>query len=229
LSALELLGMQDHYRESLHVLIPARRQVVNAPTDVVVHRTSGLGRGEVKPEQTPPCTMPVRSTIDAAQWAETDDEARAIVVSGYQQGLVVGTEIAEALDGALKVRRRALILQTAADAAVGCEAIPEREVVRLCRQFQLPPPSRQELRADAAGRKRYRDVFFAGWPVQVEVDGEPTTEARAWPADLRRQNELIIAGVRLLRFTSWMVRNQPGVVATQLRAALEAAGWSPKH
>ncbi|WP_232533847.1 DUF559 domain-containing protein [Plantactinospora sp. KBS50] len=61
----------------------------------------------------------------------------------------------------------------------------------------------------------------------MEVDGTHHMEAAQWAADLRRQNEVWIAGDRILRFTAFDVRRRPDEVAAQLRAALLAAGWRP--
>jgi hypothetical protein len=44
---------------------------------------------------------------------------------------------------------------------------------------------------------------------------------------MRQHNEIIIAGERLLRFSSWMIRHRPDEVVGQIRAALVAAGWRP--
>jgi hypothetical protein len=54
-------------------------------------------------------------------------------------------------------------------------------------------------------------------------------EAPARWADMRRQNDLWIAGNRILRFPSWLVRRDPAAVAAQVRAALLAAGWRPRR
>jgi hypothetical protein len=45
---------------------------------------------------------------------------------------------------------------------------------------------------------------------------------------MRRQNDIWIAGDRILRFPAWMMRARPEEVAAQLRAALIAAGWRPE-
>jgi hypothetical protein len=45
-------------------------------------------------------------------------------------------------------------------------------------------------------------------------------EAPAWWADMRRGNELTISGLRVLRFPAFVVRDEPDVVAAQIRDAL---------
>jgi very-short-patch-repair endonuclease len=48
-------------------------------------------------------------------------------------------------------------------------------------------------------------------------------EATAWWADMRRGNDLMISGLRVLRFPAFVVRDQPDVVAAQIRDALGRA------
>jgi hypothetical protein len=69
------------------------------------------------------------------------------------------------------------------------------------------------------------DAYWAEWRVHVEIDGAFHLEVRTWWADMRRQNELWVQGDRVLRFPAWAVAHQPEEVATQIRAALRAAGW----
>ena len=45
----------------------------------------------------------------------------------------------------------------------------------------------------------------------------------AWWADMRRGNDLIISGLRVLRFPAFVVRDEPDVVAGQIRDALDRA------
>jgi very-short-patch-repair endonuclease len=46
-------------------------------------------------------------------------------------------------------------------------------------------------------------------------------EAYAWWADMRRDNDLTVSGLRVLRFPAFAVRDHPEVVAAQIRAALD--------
>jgi len=55
--------------------------------------------------------------------------------------------------------------------------------------------------------------------------------ARLWPmettarwADMRRGNDLTTSGERMLRFPAFVARDEPGVVAAQIRAALRGGG-----
>ncbi|MDT5038229.1 MAG: hypothetical protein QOE03_3414 [Micromonosporaceae bacterium] len=175
----------------------------------------------------PPCTTPARSLVDAAQWATSDEAASAIVAAGFQQRLVRVQDIHEVLGRLPRARRRALIAAVAGDAAGGAHSLPEAEFTRLCRRFGLPEPSRQVPRRDVRGRQRYLDAYFEEWHLHVEIDGGQHMEVRSWWADMQRQNDLWIPGDRVLRFPAWAIRHRPAKVATQLSAALQAAGWTP--
>jgi very-short-patch-repair endonuclease len=58
----------------------------------------------------------------------------------------------------------------------------------------------------------------------VECDGwETHGTPQALTADLERQNALVLAGWVPLRFSWRTVKDRPGLVATQITAALRAA------
>ncbi|MFJ2084574.1 DUF559 domain-containing protein [Micromonospora chokoriensis] len=169
--------------------------------------------------------MPARSIVDGAQWAGDDQQARAIVVAGFQQRIVAGDDLHLVVERLPRVRRRQLILATAADAAGGAHSLAELDFLGLVRRAGLPEPVKQKIRYDSTGRRRYLDAYFEQWRVHVEIDGGQHADPRAWWADMRRQNALWVEGDRLLRFPAWAVRAHPNEVETQLRAALKAAGW----
>ena len=224
LSAAVLRGYAD---DTVHVLLPGNRRPRQLPAGVTIHRTTVLEEREVLRVGGPPRTKPARSVVDAAQWARTDDEARAVIAAAYQQRLVAHRDIEDVLRRLRRARRRALIMQTAADAAGGAHSLAEIDFVALCRAHDLPEPARQVLRRDSSGRRRYLDALFDEWQVQVEIDGGQHHDPRSAWSDMRRQNDLWIAGDRVLRFPAWALRHDPSSVMRQVRAALTAAGWTP--
>ncbi|GLH95903.1 endonuclease domain-containing protein [Phytohabitans aurantiacus] len=162
-------------------------------------------------------------TVDAAQWMRFDADAQSVLAAAYQQRRVTPAELREALDAMCNVRRRSLMAATISDLEGGAEALSEIDLVRLCRRYGLPIPDLQERRTDASGRIRYLDAYWRERRVHVEVDGAHHMDVRHWAADMRRQNDVWIAGDRILRFAAFEVRNRPDVVAAQIRAALEVA------
>jgi len=228
LSALQRFGLRGVRPRRIDVLLPASRRSIRPPAGVVTHRTRSLPRQDRRRVGGPLHTMPARSVVDAAQWAGSDDEARLIVAAAFQQRLVVNAEIDDVLVRMPVVRRRRLIQLTADDARGGSHALAELDLVELCRGGGLPLPSRQVVRTDRRGRRRYLDAFWEEWGLHVEIDGAHHMDVAQWWADMQRQNALWVAGERVLRFPAWLVRERPDEVIAQLRAALIAAGWRPQ-
>ncbi len=224
-TAASAWGLRRYDSRAVHLLLPAAHQTRSLPPGVLLHRTTHLPEEDVLRVGQPCRTMPARSLVDAAQWAATDEDARAIIAAGFQQRLVAGDDLHRVLDRLPRARRRSLIRQTADDAAGGSHSLPELDFLRLTRRAGLPEPSRQAVRRDASGRRRYLDVWFDDWRVHVEIDGGQHLDPRAAWADMRRQNDLWIEGDRVLRFPAWAVRHTPDEVVAQVRAALRAAGW----
>ncbi|KKK06614.1 hypothetical protein LQ51_07160 [Micromonospora sp. HK10] len=226
LNAAQAWGLRRYHSGAIHLLLPARHQTRSLPPGIQVHRTTLLPAEDVLDVGQPRRTMPARSLVDAAQWASTDDEARAVIAAGFQQRLVGGDDLHQVLERLPRARRRRLIRATASDAAGGAHSLAELDFLRLVRRAGLPEPSRQVIRRDAAGRRRYLDVWFDLWRIHVEIDGGQHLDPRTAWVDMQRQNDLWVEGNRILRFPAWAVRNHPDRVLAQLRAALRSAGWS---
>jgi hypothetical protein len=213
---------------AIHLLVATNYQPRSVPGGVIVHRTTKLPDSHVHWLAKPPRTRPGRSVVDAAQWARTDDAARLAVADAFQRTLVTLDEVTDVLAVMPRALRRELVRRTAHDCAGGSLSIGELDYLRIGRRCGLPDPTRQAIRDDANGHRRYLDALYEPWGVHVEVDGGQHTEAKEWWADMKRQNALWIAGDRVLRFPAWAIRERPDEVFAQVRAALVAAGW-PDH
>jgi very-short-patch-repair endonuclease len=225
LTALESYGFRGYDARTIHVHAPASMQPRGLPSYVVVHRARLLASDRQR--GLPARTTPARAAVDAARWAGSDDQARAIIAAAFQQRLVHGDGMLGTLARLPSVRRRALITVTIRDAATGSESIAEHDFLRLCRRGRLPVPARQSVTVDKYGQRRYRDAYFDEFDVHVEIDGGQHTDVREWWADMRRQNAMGIHGRRVLRFPAWALRHDSNRVIADLRAALIAAGWRP--
>jgi uncharacterized protein DUF559 len=226
LTAARLDGLAGFEDRRTYVLVPASRLVRVWLPGVVVHRSRLLGPADVHPARLPPRTRPARSLFDAAAWMVTDDRARAVLAAGVQQRIVRVEDLMTVLAQHPSVRRRSLLSATLTDIAGGAEALSELDFCRLTRRYRIPEPDRQVIRLDTAGRRRWLDAYWESARLVVEVDGLWHMEAAAWWADMRRDNELTASGYRVLRFPAFVVRDEPGLVAGQIAAALRisAAG-----
>jgi hypothetical protein len=228
LAALEAFGFHGFARDTVDVVVPAAQRPRLLPVYVRVHRTKRLSAGDVRDLADPPSTMPARSVVDAARWASSDREARAIIAAAFQQRLVAGDDVHQVLRRLTPVKRGRLIATTAADASGGAHSLAELDFLALSRRAGFPEPRLQVVRRDARGRKRYLDLLYEEYGVHVEIDGGQHLDVRQAWADMQRQNDLWIAGGRVLRFPAWLVRERPDEVVAQVRAALVAAGWRPR-
>jgi hypothetical protein len=221
LSAARLDGLTGFDDRATHLLLPACRQVRTSLPGVTVHRSRVLGPDDVHPARLPPRTRLARSLLDAAACSGSDDRARAVLAAGVQQRLARPGQLEAALGLRPRLRRHSLIATTLADIAGGAQALSELDFARLTRRYGLPAPDRQVMRLDRDGRRRWLDAYWDEAHLAVEVDGLWHMEATVWWADMRRGNDLLISGLRVLRFPAFVVRDQPGVVAAQIRDALE--------
>jgi hypothetical protein len=207
------------------ILVPHQRQVTDR-RDLEVHSSTRLSSADIHPLKRPRRTKISRSLVDAASWSGSDAEARTILAAGVQQRLARAIDMLRIVDGVPNLRRRKLIKLTLRDIAGGAHSLPELEFLELCRAFQLPMPSRQEVRLDSDGRRRWLDVFWDEFGLVVEIDGLFHMEALYWWRDMWRGNEHALRLEAVLRYPSFAIREGAERVANQLAAALRALGWS---
>ena len=172
----------------------------------------------------PPRTSVARAVIDGAGWASSEAAARDLIARSCQQGRTTTGELREVLDWFPAIRRRRLITTTIADVEGGATALSEIDFIKLCRRHRLPRPDLQRLCTDDAGRNRFVDAHWTSAGLLVEVDGGHHRDVEHWAADMLRQNQIWIAGDRILRFPAWLIRSDPAAVAAQIRQALIAGG-----
>ncbi|MBB2942479.1 very-short-patch-repair endonuclease [Actinoplanes lutulentus] len=188
--------------------------------EVRVHRTTLLAGGYRRRKRLP-CTGVARAVVDGAAWADSDAEARGIIVSACQQRRVHPAGLRRVLADMPRVRRRRLIGTTIGDVEGGAESLSELDLLALCRRFRLPLPEQQRFRLDADGRRRFLDAYWAEARLHVEIDGAHHMDVRYWAADMLRQNRVWVRGDRILRFPAFLLRTDPAMVAGQLREALK--------
>src|SRR6266705_1615114 len=126
---------------------------------------------------------------------------------------------ADATSGRPGARR----LRVLAEFAAPAESPMETRLRWLLIKARLPQPNVQADLRDAEGRFVGRaDLYYPSARLVLEYDGD-NHRARL-VEDNRRQNLLINAGFRLLRFTSADVHQRPVVVTAQVRDALRTVG-----
>ena len=101
----------------------------------------------------------------------------------------------------------------------GAESVMETRLRLLLVLAGLPHPKSQvSLRDDSGSFIARPDLYYPGARLAIEYDG--ATHRETLVADNRRQNRLIDAGYRVLRFTAGDVLNTPAAVVSVVRRSL---------
>ena len=220
-TAAELHGLRGWERPTIHLLLPAGARVRSVAAPVRLHYAGDWARVDSHPGQR--LHRCAAALVVAASTFADPRPACGILAAGVQQRLVTANQVRAALEQAPRARHRRFMGAAIDDIAQGAHAMSEIDLVRLCRRAGLPAPTRQALRVEPSGRRRYLDAEWTradGRRVVVEVDGALHLSPRNWWDDQLRQNELVIANDIVLRFPSVVLRTDPEHVVGQLRRVL---------
>jgi hypothetical protein len=221
-SALTEWGLDGWDREAIHVLVP-RGARVTRPRELLlrVHYTDRWDPAAMNQDRG--LHRPAPAAVQAASTFSMPRAACGILAASVQQRLARPADLVAAVTTAPRVRHRASLLAAAHDIAGGAQALSEIDFTRLCRRARLPAPTRQAVRRDRAGRRRYLDAEWRlgdGRRVVAEVDGALHLVAKHWWEDQLRQNELVIGGDLVRRYPSVVVRAEEPIVVNQLARIL---------
>src|SRR5919198_287834 len=201
-SALDEWGLEGWKRDQVHVLVPGGARVVRpAGLPLRVHYTGDWSKVQMHISRR--LHRPAPAAVLAASTFALPRPACGILAATVQQRLIRPADLIEAIERAPRVRHRAALLAATHDIAQGAHALSEIDFARLCRSASLPEPSRQAIRKDRSGKRRYLDVEWDlpdGRRVVVEVDGALHLAVTRWWQDQLRQNEVSISGRLVLRY-----------------------------
>ena len=141
---------------------------------------------------------PAVALLNAAAWAATDRQAATIIAMALQQRLLAPEHLVAAWGQVRRSRRRRFLDVVIKDACTGAHSLGELDFAALCRKYGLPPPDRQVVRRTPRGRV-YLDVCWSEIGLVVEIDGGHHGLALQPVDDALRQNDVVIAGHRVLR------------------------------
>lgn len=223
-SAAWLLGVEER---------PPRRPEVTTRLDqgrhragIHVVRTSDLVRSDTTTVRSIATTNATRTLLDLA--ATTNPEGlRRSVDRAIRLGLTHPDRLVARF---LELARPGRSGVTVARRVLGdldrdlrlVESDLESMLLRLLRTAGLPPPVLQH--PVSIGARRYRiDLCYPQALLAIEADGFAAHGGRsAFEDDRARQNDLVLAGWRVLRFTWRQICREPEWVVDQVRAALVA-------
>lgn len=204
--------------DPVEVTVPDVGGVSRLP-GVRVHRRA-LGGEDVDVRRGLPVTSPLRTAIDLGGWLPLVDAVVAVdmVLRGRMVDIAELRAYVADHPGTKGVGRLRRVLELAEPRS---ESPMETRLRLLLVLAGLPPPRVQVTLHDKRDRFVGRpDLYYTDQRLAVEYDGD--THRTSLPADDRRQNRFVAAGIRLLRFTSADIYRTPDSVVEQVRAALDA-------
>jgi hypothetical protein len=220
-TALALYGLRGFQSTFVHVLVAANARPVTIP-QVKWHLSRRFTAADVRDADGLAVVTASRAAVDTASWTSDPRRACAILVAAVQQRVTTTTGLRAELGIAGQIGHGKVLRAVMADIEGGADSLAEIDIGKLAKQAGLPPPIRQSFRLDSDGRRRYLDVDFGTFSVEVD-GGFHLRPLNAWD-DAHRQNALVLGGDRILRFPSVAIRLYPDMVIAQLRAAYAKFG-----
>lgn len=182
-----------------------------------VHRVRRLHPRDTRRRHGIPLTAPARTILDLASVLPRRDLERALEEARLLR-LTSGTEIRGAIERAPGARGRAVLLRLLAVSGTPSltRSEAERRLLSLVRAAGLPPP---QTNVRVCGYEV--DFLWRAERLIVEVDGYAFHASRvAFERDRRRDSELLVAGLRVLRLTWQRITGEPEATVAALARAL---------
>jgi predicted transcriptional regulator of viral defense system len=217
-AAADHLGIRNTSRARIDVTAPGARGRSRRGIDA--HESASLAPDDVAVTRDIPCTTVARTLLDLAEVVDRRAVERAIE-RAEQLRLFDLRAVERALDrangrtGASVVRR--LLARADWRPTLTREELEER-FVALCRGAGVPQPEVNAWLPLGSGEGMEVDFLWRAERLIAETDGwETHGTRRAFERDRLRDQELALAGFRVVRFTWRQVEDDPDRVATTLR------------
>jgi very-short-patch-repair endonuclease len=211
-SAAQLWRLPVVRTTTVHLTI-ADRRYRKVPSGLRLHRVL-LPPAETTAIGGLPTTTRARTVVDVLRTAPLV-QARTLLDRALQQGWLDLADLDRELRTAPGRHGCGQIRRLLADLEPGAHAESERLLHRILRHARITGWIAQyEVRL--AGRTRFIDVALPELRIAIEVDGKLGHDAKSprFEDDRRRQNQLVAAGWRVLRFTWDRLKHHPdGVIA----------------
>lgn len=224
-SALVLGGLRNYEPERIRVTVPRGARIRHRPSaSLDIRQTRRWDLTDLVPDASPPRARPPVAAVRSALWARSDRQALLLLTMTVQQRVCPVEESASEMLRVRRDRRRALIHEALIDLAGGIGSLAELDVLRGCRERDLPEPDLQAVRRTPSG-SYFLDFRWSRWSTVLEVDGIQHTWAEHLVGDALRHNSIALDGDTVLRMPVLGLRVCPDEFFDQVREALRRAGW----
>jgi very-short-patch-repair endonuclease len=194
----------------------------------VIHRSTDLEPHDITKIEGIPATTVARTLVDVGvPWGE--GLASRVLDEAVRRGLTDLLAVAATLHRVGRKGRRGagvmrMVLQDRLGWAIITESQLESEFLRIMVAAGVQLPQAQVRIVKRGGRTIGRvDFVYPELRLVIELDGERYhADRNTFRSDRRRQNDLVLEGYRVLRFTTWDVFAAPNYVVAQVVAALSS-------
>ena len=205
--------------DRIHV-ITEKGDLVAPVAGFVFHQTRRPFSYWLEPDSSPSRLRIEHACLLAAERDRSVRRAIGLMAAAVQQRLTTVERLEAASIQIRKLRHGTLLRLSLADIAGGAQSFAEIDVGRLCREAGLLSPTRQRIRVDKAGRRRFLDCEWLlpdGRVVVLEVDGSFHLETEHWWRDMKRERSVVVGGSQVLRCSSVELRLEPSDILDDLR------------
>lgn len=221
-SSLIAAGMTGFSEDRKRVSVPRGARVFRS-SRINIRQTRRWRREDIDVSGVPRVRTEV-AAIHAALWAVSNRQAALILSMVVQQRLATAEDVAVALLGVRRDRRRKCVERVLLDLMGGAESLGELDFARRCRKRGLPEPERQSVRKGRSGAY-FLDVYWKIYRLVLEVDGIHHLHAQNVVADALRQNSVSLDGDTVLRLPLLGLRVAENDFFRQIETALRKGGW----
>jgi hypothetical protein len=219
-TATEQAGLRWHRDDDLvHVMTP-KGDLVPAVDGFLFHQTRRPFQRWLDPEAAPPRIRPEYAACLQAERQRGPRAAIGLLAAVVQQGVSTTAHLERAAVEIRKLRHGHVLRLALGDIAGGAQSFAEIDVVRLCTESGLVAPTRQSIRLDKEGRRRFLDCEWRlanGRRIALEVDGGFHRSTEHWWRDMRRERAIVTGGAQVLRCSSIELRISPDDIVEDLR------------
>jgi very-short-patch-repair endonuclease len=225
LAAAALHGMPGFGRGIPEISV--ERGVNHRRPGLTTHTSSDLERCRILVVDGVPTTDCARTILDLAR---TTSDRRILRTAewGRRSGLTTWSELIATLahharKGRPGIRRLRRVILANAEREVVTDSDFELLVLSLLREHELPEPVLHHQVFDGDRFVAEVDLAFPAQRIAIELDGSIHLDASVRERDLSRQNDLVLLGWTVLRFTWQRFVDRPDLVIAEIRAARRAA------
>jgi hypothetical protein len=222
LTAARRAGLRWTGDETIHVISP-KGDLIEPLEGFWFHQTRRPYARWLRPVPEGPPRLPIEHA--ALLTAERDRSLRraiGLLAACVQQGLTTADRLILVKPQIRKLRHGDQFMLALGDIAGGAQSFAEIDLGVLCEEAGLMSPTRQSLRLDKDGRRRYLDCEWRlpdGRVVVLEIDGSFHLQVGNWWRDMKRERAVVLSSSTVLRCASIELRLEPDAVLADLRKA----------